>query len=192
MKDIIAYCALLLVLAFSIFLNVQDSKKIAELKNSHSLDELPFLKKVVEVANYQHFFESKRVDIPQIELEKPYLCVCYLSTMCESCIDASLQELEYISDLIGSENIFVITDYKEKRDIQLIKSALRKSKIRMLSMSDIKLDNSFFQLMTANIPLMFVVDNDKYAKSVSLHIKEVPAYNQEYYKTIQEIYFNNK
>lgn len=191
MREIVLYCSILITLAFSIFLNLQDSKEIVRLKKGlTSMEELPFLKKIVETTNFQHFFEGKKVDINQTGIVYPILCIFYSSSMCESCIEASLDDLDFISGSINPEKIVVITDYTDKRDLLIIKNILKKNKIKTLKISEVYLDDSFFNLMTANIPLLFVVDSDKVVKAPSMHIKEIPLYNKKYYETINEMFFN--
>lgn len=178
-------------LCISIYLNISFSRTINKLVKNVQLQEVndyPFLQKIIEVSNYQYLFEGRNVELKDISINKPYLCIVYLSSMCGSCVDESILDISKLEDSIHKQNLLIITDYTQKRDKQILQNKIGKD-IVLLDLSDVKFDKEIRGFMNVNNPLLFIIDKDKRMKSMLLHIKEIPAYNQAYYKAIKDLYF---
>ena len=191
MKNYSIYGSVGLVLLVSLYLNVHYARQVDTLQKQVGLQQVndfPFLHKMTNTVNDQFLWEGTPAGLKDMPADKPCLCILYLSTMCETCVQESLFDLSELKKSVPEENLAVITDYTGKRDLLILRNKLGKT-VRLLNLSDVAIGKEPAGLAALNSPLLFMWDKDRKMKSVLLFIPEIPAYNRAYYRTLKKLYF---
>lgn len=190
MKNIV-YATVAIVLCVSLFLTVKYAREVDTLQKKVELQQVndyPFLQKMIYTVNDQYGWEGSRAELKNLQQDVPYLCILYLSSMCEPCIQELLADVAELKKSVPGRNLLVITDYTGKRDRSILRNKLG-NEVQLLHISEIETGKTAADLATLHSPLLFVADRDKRMKSVLLFIPELPAYNRTYYRTIRDLYF---
>lgn len=96
---------------------------------------------------------------------KPKLCFVYSNISCKPCIDNVISELNKISNNMNPNDILLITDYVNLRDLILF-AKVNKIKFKIYSINSLTQKGNLIK----TVPYLTVLDNDYITKSVYIPI----------------------
>lgn len=117
---------------------------------------------------------------------KNYMLVLYFSEItCKTCVDSVFNLLNDYSQEVGTERIFILTSYKNKRDFNSFK------RINQVNFNIYNLHGEKLNLLVEkyNIPFLFVMNDKLYSQNVFLIEKSKVSLNEAYLKGLINNYF---
>lgn len=107
---------------------------------------------------------------------------------CSSCIQSSFAALKKIANIISDNQIIIIADKANRREIQALSNSMH---LRYpIYLVDEKEFNDI--LREENIPFTFVIGRDLIMKDLFIPMKELPEFSDMYYRVIWKKYFYEK
>lgn len=109
--------------------------------------------------------ELDTIDLVHLVANKPKLCFIYPKISCKPCVDNVITLLNKLCEDLNRENIVLITDYVNLRDLILF-AKINKIKFKIYSLSSL----SYKENLIKSVPYLTVLDNDLILKSFYIPI----------------------
>jgi hypothetical protein len=202
-----AYLGILLLLTsclvYSLITNTNNQKETNKIIESIS-KSLDVEKKLAQTRDYYLNLELKYNNIKIDEtlklvdekgrtftikemLTRKKIVFRYSELQCNVCVENQITSLKKYKDKIGVDNILILADYTNFRNLILFKR-LNALDIAVYSLSK-KMN---IELEEENFPYFFIVDNSLVAKDYFIPIKEIKNYTDNYLNTMYIKHFRNK
>lgn len=111
----------------------------------------------------------------------------YSELQCNVCVEKQIQSLKRYKDKIGVDNILIIADYSNFRNLIVFK------KINSLDIPVYNLSKKMsLEIEKKDIPYFFIADNSLVAKDYFIPIKEIKNYTDNYLNTMYIKHFKSK
>jgi len=116
----------------------------------------------------------------------PKLVFRYSELNCMQCVDQEVANIKSLAQEIGKEHIIIAATYDSIRDLFLFK------RINNLEFPVYKLPDEGFRLPLdqANVPFLFMIDEEFQSKLVFVPEKNLPSMSEQYYDIIKSRFFN--
>lgn len=126
-----------------------------------------------------------KTSLKQLCNKKPKLIFKYSTLNCNVCVDEQIKLLKKETEIIGVENVIIITDYKTTRELY---------QFRRMNQIDIKIYNLMNYEITRidkNLPYYFVLNSNSSISQLFIPIKNENVFIFQYFKEINNRYFQN-
>lgn len=111
----------------------------------------------------------------------------YSELHCDVCVDEQIKSLKKYKEKIGSDNILILADYNNIKNLALFK------RLNSIELPIFKLSKKLnLELDEKDFPYFFVIDSSFIARDFFIPIKEINGYTDNYLKIIYEKHFKNK
>ena len=111
----------------------------------------------------------------------------YSELQCNVCVEKQIESLKKYKDKIGIDNILILADYSNYRNLILFKR-MNSLDIPVYNLSK-KLS---LELEKKDLPYFFILDNSLIAKDYFIPIKEIKNYTDNYLNIMYTKHFKNK
>lgn len=118
----------------------------------------------------------------------PKLVFHYSELNCMQCVDQEVGKIKKLAQKIGRENILIVATYDNIRDLFLFK------RVNNLELPVYKLPDEGIglPLEKANVPFLFIIDEEFKSKLVFVPEKTLPAMSEKYYGIIKSRFFKSE
>lgn len=111
----------------------------------------------------------------------------YSELQCNVCVEKQIGSLKKYKDKIGIDNILILADYSNYRNLILFKR-MNSLDIPVYNLSE----KMSLELEKKDLPYFFIADNSLIAKDYFIPIKEIKNYTDNYLSTMYIKHFKNK
>jgi len=116
----------------------------------------------------------------------PKLILRYTEYECQACVIEEIKRLNELSNIIGKNNIIILSSYSNDRDAIIFSKYYKVlPTIYNISNEKLKLNPSKHQR-----PYLFILDNDLIIKNLFFPLKELPKLSALYYNAVVTRYFS--
>lgn len=123
-------------------------------------------------------------------LHHNFLGFRYFENSCDKCVEEELMNIKKYSQLIGVDNIIILTSNHNLRELKASFSARKMGDYELINIPDFEINFSSGE--SENKPFYFILDSAFFANMIFKPDVRIPMLTEKYFKLVKNKYFSSR